>query len=49
MMKRLKGFYSTRRNVSLTRADSDKKMKRKHSMKASRRTFVRYNIISGLK
>ena len=39
-MKRLKGFYSSRRNVLMKKMESEKSKIRKHSLKVSRRTFV---------
>ncbi len=45
LLKRIKGFYTSRRHVKITRDDDKKKKKRKLSLKASRLTYVSYIII----
>lgn len=40
ILQRLKGFYSSRRNVKLTMMDPEKSRKRKMEKKANHRTFV---------
>ena len=40
IMRRLKGFYGSRRNTKVTKEDEVKNKKRKLAVKASRRTYV---------
>ena len=44
ILRRLKGFYATRRNTCLTKADKEKNKKRKLMSKANRRTYVSYKF-----
>ena len=40
IMKRLRGFYATRRNTLTVKVDKERHKKRKLMMKANKRTFV---------
>ena len=45
IMRRLKGFYESRRNAKVTKEDEVKNMKRKLAVKASSRTYVSNKVL----